>query len=52
MWWRWTAKVNSGGVSYRARGYAESMDDGKAACEAAVRALAIGIVAQFKEKRP
>ena len=52
MWWEWTARVRSGGASYRARGYAESVGDGKAACAAAVRVLAIGIAAQFKERHP
>jgi hypothetical protein len=51
-WWQWTAKVSSGGVSYRARGYTESMADGKAACERAVHTLARGIIAQFKTDHP
>jgi hypothetical protein len=51
-WWQWTAKVSSHGVSYRARGYTESMADGKAACERAVHTLARGIVAQFKVDHP
>jgi hypothetical protein len=50
MWWQWTVKVSSDGVSFRARGYAESMDDGKAACERAVHTLALGIAAHCKEQ--
>lgn len=48
-WWKWTAKVSSGGVKYRARGYAKSMEEGKKACERAVRTLALGVLAQWKE---
>jgi hypothetical protein len=51
MWWQWTARVSSGGASYRARGYAKSMDEGKTACETAVHVLAYGILTQFMEKR-
>ena len=51
-WWRWTVRVRSGGVSYRARGYVQSMTEGKAACEAAVHMLASGIFAQFKGQHP
>jgi hypothetical protein len=47
-WWKWTVKVGSGGVAFRARGYVKSMAEGKVACESAVRTLALGILAQFK----
>jgi hypothetical protein len=48
-WWKWTAQCSSGGVSFRARGYVKSKDEGKKACERAVRTLALGILAQWKE---
>jgi hypothetical protein len=48
MWWKWTAKVTSGGVFFRARGYAPSVQEGKIACERAVRTLALGIATQFQ----
>lgn len=47
-WWKWTAKIRSGSVSFRARGYAKSREEGKTACERAVRMLALAIVTQFK----
>src|ERR1019366_8110831 len=47
-WWKWRVKVVSRGVVFRARGYTKSMEDGKVACEIAVRTLALGIVAQFE----
>lgn len=50
-WWKWTAKVGSGAVSFRARGYTKSKAEGKVACERAVRTLALGIIAQFKESK-
>ena len=52
MWWQWTARVASGAVSYRARGYVGSMAEGKAACESAVHMLASAIFAQFKKEHP
>jgi len=51
LWWKWTVKVGSGGVRFRARGYAKSLEEGKVACERAVRTLALGILAQFKAER-
>lgn len=41
--WQWTVKAYSGGVDFRARGYTESMGEGKTACERAVRTLALGV---------
>ena len=47
MWWAWSVKTVSAGVSYRARGYADSMENGKIACERAIHALALSAAAQF-----
>lgn len=51
-WWKWTVKVGSGGVCFRARGYARSMEKGKVACERAVHILALGVVMQFGIEHP
>jgi hypothetical protein len=48
-WWEWSARCSSGGVRFRAKGYAKSKDEGKTACERAVRTLALGVLAQWKE---
>ena len=52
FWWRWTVRVRSDGVSFRARGHTKSMEAGKTACKRAVRTITLGIVAQYKGEHP
>lgn len=40
-WWRWKVSVTADGVTYRVSAYADSMDDGKFACERAVKRMAL-----------